>query len=158
MRNSRSYFKGLLRKRFIDLVLMIIILFPVIFWVFQLRFVSSTGTITLIEDHWYINYQLHYTDTCNYTTGLIIANPENFPETLKLANDGKEVYYIYIGGGPVLAILRPWFVRLEYIDLIHIYVMKQYFFYSSVILICFSILSYLYLSRDKFAFTTKMFN
>jgi len=148
-----SYFKRSLRKRFIDLGLMITIIFLIIFWVYQPLFCSGTGTITLIEGDWYIDYQ----DRSYYISGIIIANPESFPETLKIANDGKEVYYIFQCGDPILAYLGPRVIWIDYLDLIHIYIMKQYFFYILIFLIGISIISYLYLNRNKFVFTTKMF-
>ena len=107
MVSIKSYIRKRLRKRFIELILITLVINIVILLSFLPIIKFGKGTLRITEGgSWYVETNENF---CSYSD-IIIDNPEYFSATLIPENEGKEVYYGLIPGifYPVLTSFQQW--------------------------------------------------
>lgn len=140
--------KKVVRKRFIEFILMFSIISAFLFGVLMMGARRGTGILYQLGDDWYIDpYYRH--NHSYYVSYLGIKNPESFPHVLNPENNGTEVHYLSFDNSPILAIYTPHFIWFISIDLIPVYTIKHYILHISVVVILSSVLIYFYLNRRR---------
>jgi hypothetical protein len=114
----------------------------VLFGVFMTEARSGTGILFQLDDDWCIDY-------------FRIRNPHSFPHVLIPENIGKEVHYIHSTRYPELAYWPP-FIYVFTLDLVPVFINKQFILYICIITIFSIALPYFYLNRKRFQFTNKL--
>ena len=151
MRLPKRYLRRVVKKRLIEFILTFSVISIVLFGVFMVEARSGTGILFQLDDDWYIDSNYRNSHSYFYRIG----NPELFPHVLIPENNVKEVYYIIGTPDPVMGIL-PHYDYVITLDLVPVYINKQFILYISIIAIFSIALPYFYLNRKRFQFTNKL--
>ncbi len=154
MRPSKRYLKRVLRKRLIEFILMFSVISIVLFGIFMVEARSDTGILYQQGDNWYIdsNYGNNHN---HYYTNFGIRNPHSFPHILIPENNETEVHYVYSTRFPFIDTL-PLFVYVFTLDLVPIFIIKQFILHIFIAVSSFAVFIYLFLNRKRFQFTDKL--
>ncbi len=154
MRLPKKIIKKVVRKRLIEFILMILVVSTAIFGVFMMEAKSGTGILYQFDNEWYIDSK--YRNNHNYFNEYLgIRNPELFPHVLIPENDGKEVHYRHSTRYPVYATV-PIFVTFFTLDLVPIFIIKQFILYFSIVISSFAVFTYLFFNRKRFSITNRL--
>ena len=143
MRLPKRYLIRVVKKRLIEFILMYSVILSVIFGAYMMIAESGTGILYQLGDDWYID-------------NIGIRNPHSFPHVLIPENIGKEVHYIHSQYPDSLIITFPHFVYVFTLDLVHVFINKQFILYICIVVSSVVIFTYLYLNRKRFQFTNKL--
>jgi hypothetical protein len=134
---------------------MIIILSTTLSGVFIMGAESDTGILYHLGDNWYIDpYYLENNNDLGWYLG--ISNPESFPFVLIPENDGREVHYIHNTPDPVWGLWVPHFVWLYSLDLVPVFIIKQFILYFSIAISSLAVFTYLLFNRKRFPITNRL--
>jgi len=154
MRLPKRYIINVLKKRLIEFILMYSVIFSVIFGAYMTIAESGTGILYQLDDDWYID--TNYLNNPDYFyTYLGIRNPHSFPHVLIPENIGKEVHYIH-GKPNQELIYLPVFVTVFTLDLVPVFINKQFILYICIAMSSIVVFTYLYLNRKRFHITDKL--
>ena len=154
MRLPKRYLKRVVKKRLIEFILMFSVISIVIFGAFMTEARSGTGILYQLGDDWYID--TNYLNNPDYFYSYLgIGNPHSFPHVLIPENIGKEVHYIHSTRYPELAYWPP-FIYVFTLDLVPVFINKQFILYICIAISSIVVFTYLYLNRKRFHITDKL--
>ena len=155
MVSIKSYIRKRLRKRFIELILITLVINIVILLSFLPIIKFGKGTLRITEKgSWYVETNENF---CGYSD-IIIDNPEDFSVVLIPENEGKEVYYGLIPGifYPVLTSFQQW--NYFSLDLLINFYLKVWISVLIALISSFIFVGYFFKKRKNYQIVNTLFS
>lgn len=155
MRSKKKYFRKILRKRFVDLVLLVFMFYLIMLIVYFPLIRCGKGT--LVQYDWIGWGKIWLIDTGdnndNRDRYIRIGNAGDFSDILKSENEGKDVFYFDVKTNRMMNLVQD---HVEFLDLFDSFNQKfTISIFLTSIIISPSII-YIYIKRKDFLITNKL--